>query len=310
MTSPASPPGILENDAMSTALRSWALLVLLTTVPIFAGANELESGSTKPALPVAAQVPEVADGSASAAITVDGTHAPQAVPADDPWNDPLLDVEFGEDSEFGEPKVIWDPLEKSNRATFKFNRGVHRWVLSPITTGYQFVVPEPARKTVRRMLVNLNSPAVLVNDLLQLRFKDAGKTFGRFLLNSTIGMGGMFDVGIEAGWEYHNADFGQTLARMGVVSGPYLVIPVLGPNTLRDGFGDIVDLMFQPLTYIIGPTTNLFLGGGRGFVELEAKSAAMEALEESSVDYYAALRSAYIQNRNAEIEQPDHSGLD
>ena len=130
------------------------------------------------------------------------------------------------------------------------------------------------------------------------------------MLNSTVGIGGLFDVGVEAGWEYHAADFGQTLARVGVVSGPYLVVPVLGPNTLRDGLGDLVDILFQPLTYLVGPAPNLFLGGGRGFAELEAKTAAMEALEGSSVDYYAALRSAYMQNRRAEVELPDERGFE
>ena len=108
-------------------------------------------------------------------------------------------------------------------------------------------------------------------------------------------------MGVEAGWEYHNADFGQTLAWMGVGSGPYLVIPLFGPNTVRDGLGGVVDVLFRPLTYLIGPTPNIFIGSGGGFTELEARGPAMNALEETAVDYYAVLRSAYLQSRAAQL---------
>jgi len=242
------------------------------------------------------QIPEAAHWSDLAAVD------PVAAAED---FDPLLDAQFDENLDFGQSGSASDPFEKTNRVVLGFNQGLNRWVLTPITRGYRFVVPEPARQGVRRALTNLNAPSTLVNDLLQLRFRDAGETLGRFLLNSTLGIGGVFDVGVEAGWEHHSSDFGQTLARVGVGSGPYLVLPLFGPNTLRDGVGDLVDIMFQPLTYLIGPTPNLMIGTGRGFAELEANSTALEALEESSVDYYAALRSAYTQNRRAEVEPPE-----
>ena len=146
----------------------------------------------------------------------------------------------------------------------------------------------------------------MVNDLLQLRFKDAAQTVGRFVLNTTLGIGGFFDVGIEVGWEHHESDFGQTLGRLGVGAGPYLVVPVMGPNTIRDGFGGIVDLFFQPLTYLIGPIESIVLGVSRGFTTLDATDAALKALEESSVDFYAALRSAYLQSRAAHIRKDDN----
>jgi phospholipid-binding lipoprotein MlaA len=216
----------------------------------------------------------------------------------------LFDAEF----DFGEEISANDPFEGPNRVFLKFNRRLDRLFFRPLTRGYRFVVPEVARRGLRRMFINLNSPSILVNDLLQLRFKDAGETLGRFILNTSLGVGGIFDVGIEAGWVHHDADFGQTLARMGVSSGPYLVLPVLGPNTVRDGLGDLVDVMFQPLTYLIGPTPNIWIGTGSGFTKLDAKGPAMRALEESSVDYYAALRSAYLQSRAAHVRLPtDHS---
>ena len=285
---------------MRLALQICATLLLLTALPalVWAEDSELTEAETPQSSLAQDQDRPTVDPPPVGASAV----SPVALEFDD---DPLLDAEFDASFEFGEEQIVSDPFERTNRVLFRFNRGVQRWVLSPITKSYQFGVPGPIRQGLRRALVNINSPAVLVNDLLQFRFKDAGQTLGRFVLNTTVGWGGLFDVGVEAGWEYHTSDFGQTLARMGVVSGPYLVVPILGPNTMRDGFGDIVDIMFQPLTYLMGPAPNLFLGGGRGFTEFEARASAMEALEGSSVDYYAALRSAYIQNRKAEVELPD-----
>jgi phospholipid-binding lipoprotein MlaA len=213
--------------------------------------------------------------------------------------DDLFDEEFGQESE---PN---DPFERTNRALLSFNQGLTRVFFDPVLRGYRFVVPEPARKGIHRAFVNLNTPSTLVNDLLQLRFKDAATTLGRFILNTTIGYAGIFDVAIEAGWEHHESDFGQTLGRYGVGGGPYLVVPVFGPRTVRDGFGGIVDLFFQPLTYIIGPTPNIVIGASSGFSLLDAHFEALRALEESSIDYYAALRSAYLQSRAAHIRWPD-----
>jgi phospholipid-binding lipoprotein MlaA len=216
---------------------------------------------------------------------------------DDPDYDEFFDGEF----EFGEETAPNDPFEGTNRALLTFNRGLSRHVFDPLVDGYRFVMPKPARRGIHRAFTNFKAPSTLINDLLQLRFKDAAQTLGRFVLNTTLGIAGFFDVGIEAGWEHHEADFGQTLGRLGIGAGPYLVLPIFGPNTFRDGFGGIVDLFFQPLTYFIGPIQNIVLGVGSGFTTLEARDSAIKALEDSSVDYYAALRSAYLQNRAAHI---------
>jgi len=222
--------------------------------------------------------------------------------------DPLFDDYFEAEFEFEGEMARSDPFENTNRRIFNFNRGVHTWVFDPITRGYRFVVPRVARKGLRRVFLNLNSPKVLVNDLLQLRFKDAAQTVGRFVLNSTLGVGGLLDPGEAAGWKRHDADFGETLAKMGVASGPYIVIPVFGPSTVRDGIGSIVDLAFQPLTYILGPgelLVQLYIGGGIGLTTFDANLDKLEALEGSSVDFYAAMRSAYLQHRRAAIEGLD-----
>ena len=220
-------------------------------------------------------------------------------------DDPEYDDFFADEFEFGEDAAPNDPFEGANRALLTFNRGLSQHVFDPMVRGYRFTVPKPARRGIHRAFVNLKAPSTLVNDLLQLRFKDAAQTLGRFVLNTTLGFGGIFDVAIEAGWVHHEADFGQTLGRLGVGAGPYLVLPIFGPKTFRDGFGGVVDMFFQPLTYLIGPVQNIMLGAGSGFTTLDARDAAMKALEESSVDYYAALRSAYLQSRAAHIRGRD-----
>jgi phospholipid-binding lipoprotein MlaA len=248
-----------------------------------------------------------------------------AVAPEDDAVDPLFDEVDGKEPGFP------DPLEGVNRGTFAFNRQLDRWVIDPVTRAYRFVVPAPARRAVRRALVNLDAPVTFVNDVLQLEPGDAAVTVTRFMLNTTVGVVGLFDVAAELDLEGHESDFGQTLALSGVASGPYLVIPLLGPNTLRDTAGWAVDMMFRPTTYLLTPGGAFFLSGftetgtqlvvttlwqnsteiAEGFATREASGEALAALEASSVDYYAALRNAYYQNRTALIWRrgPDHGPL-
>jgi phospholipid-binding lipoprotein MlaA len=212
----------------------------------------------------------------------------------------------------GTPQV-WDPIESFNRRTFRANLAIDRWFLDPLTRGYAFVVPNPARRAVRRFLVNLWSPAVFVNDVLQLAPVDATVTLTRLAVNSTIGLAGFFDPAEKIGLEEHHTDFGQTLALYGVPSGPYMVLPVLGPTTVRDGSGYVVDFLFQPTTYVL-PGLTLFIyasiqQGSTGLAARDAYAEQLDALEASSVDFYAGLRSAYYQDRVAAIaERSDRAG--
>ncbi len=242
--------------------------------------------------------PALGDGD-GVAVAPEGTTLPAAAAAaaiePDPLFDDIFEIEIEDDFEQR------DPWEGPNRYIFQFNDGIDTVFWNPVTRAYQFVVPEPGRRSLRRVFLNLNSPAVFVNDLLQLRVRDAGKTLGRFLLNTTLGIGGLFDPALEAGWERHHSDFGQTLAKIGVGSGPYIVIPIFGPSTVRDGFGDVVDRFFQPVTYLLGFTPQIFIGSTDGLVARDAHHEQLKALRESSVDYYAAMRSAFLQNREHEI---------
>ncbi len=220
----------------------------------------------------------------------------------DPDPDPLFDDDF----EIESPEQAKDPLEPSNRKIFAFNEFLDLVLIRPILTGYRFITPTPARRGIRRMFLNLSSPKIFVNDVLQLRFRDAGITLGRLVLNTGLGLGGLLDPGEAAGWPRHESDFGQTLAKYGMPSGPYLVIAMLGPSTVRDGFGVLVALAFQPLTYVLWPAQimlQVYIGGGTGLAALDANYDKVNALEESSIDFYAAMRSAYLQHRRAMIAE-------
>ncbi len=210
------------------------------------------------------------------------------------------------DDDAGQTPQVWDPLETTNRRILRGNLVVDRYFLDPLMRGYAFVVPNAGRRAVRRLLVNLWSPAVFVNDILQLAPVDATVTLTRLVVNSTVGVAGLFDPATRMGLARHETDFGQTLALYGVPSGPYLVMPVLGPTTARDGAGYLVDFLFQPTTYVL-PGITLFIyasihQGSAGLVAFDEHADQLRALEASSLDFYASLRSAYYQDRVAAIE--------
>jgi phospholipid-binding lipoprotein MlaA len=234
--------------------------------------------------------------------------------------DPLFDEQFDEDLEAA-PGSYPDPLESTNRGVFAFNRQIDRWILDPVTRAYQFVVPKPARNAISRFFLNLGSTKTLVNDFLQLEWKDAGVTAARLVINTSVGVVGLFDVAERVGLPGHESDFGQTLALAGTPSGPYIILPVLGPSTVRDGFGVVVDGFFQPTFYILGPMTVtlgpvimqspgaiLIYGGSSGLTLRDKNYARLKDLESSSVDYYAAMRSGYYQDRVGHIwlRRPGH----
>jgi phospholipid-binding lipoprotein MlaA len=249
------------------------------------------------------------------------------------WAQPAADPLFDADAEEAEaPSGYPDPIESVNRVTFAVNGHVDDWVFDPFTKVYRFLLPAPVRRAVRRVLLNLDAPVTFVNDILQLEPTDAGVTVARFVLNTTVGVVGIFDVAASlGGLPGHASDFGQTLALSGVGSGPYLVFPVLGPTTVRDGTGYLVDFFFRPTTYLLTPGGAVFLSGfaesgsellattifegstqfASGLSLRDASGEAMDALEASSLDYYASLRNAFYQNREATIWRrgPDHGPL-
>lgn len=197
-----------------------------------------------------------------------------------------------------------DPWESWNRQVFDLNQSFDHTVFKPTAEAYVAVVPEPARDGLHNFLTNLDSPVVFANDLLQGEFLLAGETFGRFGLNSTLGLAGLVDLATPAGIPYHSSDFGQTLGVWGVGSGPYLVLPLLGPNNPRDLTGVIADTFMDPLTYLGIRGYTYWAIGREGATVIDTRSRNIDTLDElerSSVDLYATERSLYIQYRDAHI---------
>jgi len=223
--------------------------------------------------------------------------APAAPPAPEPEPEP--EPEGADDQR----DQINDPIEGFNRAVFAVNDALDTMILRPVAALYSFLMPNPAKPAARRFFRNLTSPVIMVNDLVQLDGSDAAVTAGRFALNSTFGVLGLFDVATDFGLLPHHADFGQSLHSYGVDSGPYIVLPLLGPSTVRDGTGLLVDYAIDPFNYILNSKLKLARTAGSTLVKREDLIFPLDELRSSSVDYYSALRSAYYQNRVKELRK-------
>jgi phospholipid-binding lipoprotein MlaA len=193
-----------------------------------------------------------------------------------------------------------DPLEGYNRAMFSFNDGVDKAIIKPVASGYKTVMPEVARTGVSNFFSNLRDIWIGVNNILQGKVGDGASDFGRFVINSTVGIFGLFDIASTANLEKHNEDFGQTLGRWGVGSGAYVVLPVFGPSTVRDGVSLFaVDWHGDPLWYVGDIPVRYELMGVR-LIDTRANLLDVSRLaEEASLDNYAYIRDAYLQRRRS-----------
>jgi phospholipid-binding lipoprotein MlaA len=205
-----------------------------------------------------------------------------------------------------------DPLEPMNRYFFEVNHFLDEVIVKPFAGYYHTALPQFAQDSVRNVVRNLHSPTILANDMFQGGFSRAGDTSSRFLINSTLGVGGLIDVADMFGIKYHDEDFGQTLGYYGSGEGPYLMLPVLGPSNPRDLTGKVVDYVLDPLTWVgyiynVG-WINTVRGGLEGLDTRARNMQAIEELQKGSVDFYATIRSLYRQHRNDAIrngEDPD-----
>ncbi|MES1152606.1 MAG: VacJ family lipoprotein [Dongia sp.] len=198
-----------------------------------------------------------------------------------------------------------DPLEPMNRYFFEVNHVLDELVLKPLAGYYHLALPQFAQDGVRNAMRNLHSPTIFANDMFQGSFGRGGTTAGRFFINSTIGLAGLFDVADSLGMKYHDEDFGQTLGWYKVGEGPYLMLPILGPSNPRDVSGRIVDYALDPLTWVgyiynVG-WINTVRGGLEGIDTRARNMQAIEELQKGSVDFYATIRSLYRQHRNDSI---------
>ncbi len=201
------------------------------------------------------------------------------------------------------PDANPEQYEGFNRAMFAVNNALDTVLIRPLTYVYRSVMPETGRKMVDNFVINLSSPVVFVNSVLQGDAQNSFGTFWRFTLNSTIGIGGLFDVASDAGIRTRHADFGETLYVWGVNSGPYTYVPIFGPGTTRDSMGRFVDLLFNPLVWV-HPTWYSYAQAG--VTVIDQRSIHYQLIEDtfrSSVDPYATFRSGYLQKRTAEIKK-------
>lgn len=206
-----------------------------------------------------------------------------------------------------------DPLEDTNRKIFEFNQVVDRNVLVPVAKAYRTALPDPVRDSLRDFLNNLREPLVFVNDTLQGEFGRAATTVGRFVINSTIGIGGVVDVAGRWGIPFHEEDLGLTLGVWGIPEGPYIVVPILGPSTPRDLGGQVAEGFGDPWNRLVtgNPWTLYWIPFVRGGVAgIDQRSRYIETLadiERTSLDYYATIRSLYRQRRAALIRHQEEN---
>ncbi len=198
-----------------------------------------------------------------------------------------------------------DPIEPINRGIFAFNNVLDIALIEPLAKAYNFLLPSFVRDGVTNFMHNLRSPLIVGNELLQGDIKGAGVATARFIINTTAGIGGLVDVAAAQGFAYEPEDFGQTLAVWGLDDGFYLVLPIIGPSSLRDGVGLAVDSYADPVRIVADNTDNDWIYYTRvGLEGLDTRARYVKAVEDlrrNSLDYYAAVRSAYAQKRHALI---------
>ncbi len=201
-----------------------------------------------------------------------------------------------------------DPLAPFNEKMFWFNLKLDKFVLHPVASGYAYVLPKPARESVGNFFNNVNFIPRFANNLFQLHMADAGGELARFGINTTLGVGGLFDVADDwFGLKQHNDDFGLTLGHYGVGSGAYIVWPFLGPSTVRDTVGYAADSAMWPLPYFVPWYVSLPTGAGKAVIEVvNYRSLHLNLFEEAdryAIDLYGAVQDGYMQRRAAALKE-------
>ena len=199
---------------------------------------------------------------------------------------------------------ISDPHEETNRQVLAANQEV----LRPLSEAVKTAIPGPVHDRLHDLNSNLKEPRIFVNNVLQFRFEAAARTATRFVVNSTFGIGGLVDIASLGNVPQESGDFGQTLFVWGVSEGPYVVQPYLGPSTLRDAVGSTVDMVANPLSWLIGTqvavaTTQVAVSVGTTSLDAADRLGQLKQAEDASIDFYSFIRSGYYQTRRAELRE-------
>ena len=268
----------------------WACLLLLQ--------GNAHGGDPPRSLPA----PDPSDASASAAKEADDGRADE--PPGEGGSPGVAEDEGVETAGEEPPPSLRDPLERVNRVLFVFNDKAYFWVMKPVAQGYKAVVPEGVRVSVRNFFSNLATPIRFVNTLLQAKFKGSGTELLRFVINSTIGIGGLFDVARkDFRIDRRDEDLGQTLGVYGLGHGAYIVLPLLGPSSIRDTAGLAGDSFLDPVNYLDDLAAILAVKAFKAENEISLTIGDYEDLKKASVDPYVAVRDAYVQYRARMVEK-------
>ncbi len=312
-------------------VRTFPLIVLATALTACAGKP---ARSDAPAASTVVQASTIAEASAATAdtATVDAapatavvaapapatppsaparsadTDAARAAAATAPGGDDDFDALYGGAGNTGSA-AAYDPWEPFNRKVHTFNNAVDRGIARPLATAYTHVVPRFARTGVSNFFSNLRAPVTITNQLLQGRGADAWDSLGRFLMNSTLGIGGLFDPASKAMVPRRNEDFGQTLGAWGWRRSRYVELPFFGPRTVRDVFGLAGDIPLSPIRRIEEDKIRIGLQGMQ-LVDTRAQLLAIDDLRDTAVDEYSLVRDAWMQRRNYQIENDLRSKRD
>jgi phospholipid-binding lipoprotein MlaA len=216
----------------------------------------------------------------------------------------VVEDEGGAEEKIVEEKGIADPLEKWNRAMYTVNDRLYFWVMKPVAKGYNWVVPEWGRIRVRNIFRNAETPIRFVNCLLQLKLHDAVKEVGRFIVNTTAGIGGMFDILADnPNARMSDRDLGQTLGKYGIGNGFFIMWPFLGPSSLRDSVGLFGDGYLDPISYLPTWPEVIAVDAYKQENDVSLRLGEYEDFKESSIDPYVAIRNAYYQHRKSKLKE-------
>lgn len=304
---------------MKTSMRVTAALILTTGLAACAGVKPTQAppppASPVAPVPAAAATPTEAnapDASASPSATDNATAAAAPVTqAEDDFSAiyGTAAPDADDDGSAGAGTPSYDPWEGFNRRVHSFNNVVDRNVARPLAVAYSRTVPQPVRKGVTNFFSNLGQPVTALNALLQGKPSEAWGSLGRFLINTTVGLGGVLDPASHDKLPNNNEDFGQTLAVWGWRNSRYVELPLFGPRTVRDTFGLVGDLPLSPTQRIENDKARIFLQGLQ-LVDVRTQLMAIDSLRDGAVDEYALFRDGWLQRRNYQITDGGQRGRD